>query len=30
MTVDVPLTKIPYEKLCPGSAKLEALQNKYR
>ena len=29
-TVDVPLTKIPYEKLCPGSAKLDALQNKYR
>ena len=29
-TVDVPLTKIPYQKLCPGSAKLEALQNKYR
>jgi 2-oxoglutarate ferredoxin oxidoreductase subunit beta len=29
-TVDVPLTKVPYEKLCPGSAKLEALQEDYR
>jgi 2-oxoglutarate/2-oxoacid ferredoxin oxidoreductase subunit beta len=29
-TVDVPLTKVPFEQLCPGSARLEALQNKYR
>jgi 2-oxoglutarate ferredoxin oxidoreductase subunit beta len=29
-TVDVPLTRVPYERLCPGSAKLEALQDAFR
>jgi hypothetical protein len=24
------LSKIPYEKLCPGSAALDALQKNYR
>jgi 2-oxoglutarate ferredoxin oxidoreductase subunit beta len=29
-TVDEPLTRVPYEQLCPGSAALEALQDEYR
>jgi 2-oxoglutarate/2-oxoacid ferredoxin oxidoreductase subunit beta len=29
-TPDVALSKIPYEKLCPGSAALDALQKNYR
>jgi len=29
-TTDVPLAKVPFEKLCPGSAKLAALQEMYR
>jgi 2-oxoglutarate ferredoxin oxidoreductase subunit beta len=29
-TVDEPLTGVPYEQLCPGSAALEALQEEYR
>jgi 2-oxoglutarate ferredoxin oxidoreductase subunit beta len=29
-TADVPLSKIPYEELCPGSAALEKLQHAYR
>jgi len=29
-TTEVPLSKVPYEKLCPGSAKLAALQEAYR
>ena len=27
---DEPLTRIPYEKLCPGSAELEKLQTRFR
>ena len=29
-TADVPLTRVPFEKLCPGSAALAALQEDYR
>jgi 2-oxoglutarate/2-oxoacid ferredoxin oxidoreductase subunit beta len=29
-TVDVPLARLPYEALCPGSAALDALQLAYR
>jgi hypothetical protein len=29
-TPEVALTKIPYEKLCPGSAALDALQEEFR
>jgi 2-oxoglutarate ferredoxin oxidoreductase subunit beta len=29
-TVDEPLTRMPYEQLCPGSAALAALQEEYR
>jgi len=29
-TVDVPLTRLPFEQLCPGSAALDRLQDMYR
>jgi 2-oxoglutarate ferredoxin oxidoreductase subunit beta len=29
-TVDVPLTQVPFEKLCPGSQALEKLQKAFR
>jgi 2-oxoglutarate ferredoxin oxidoreductase subunit beta len=29
-TVEMPLTKVPYEQLCPGSAELEKLQRGFR
>jgi 2-oxoglutarate ferredoxin oxidoreductase subunit beta len=29
-TTDVPLSRLPFEKLCPGSAKLDALQEAFR
>ena len=29
-TSDVPLSKLPYEKLCPGSAELDKLQEEFR
>jgi 2-oxoglutarate/2-oxoacid ferredoxin oxidoreductase subunit beta len=29
-TTDVPLTQLPYEKLCPGSAALDELQKTFR
>jgi 2-oxoglutarate ferredoxin oxidoreductase subunit beta len=29
-TSDVALTKIPYEKLCPGAAALDRLQEDFR
>jgi 2-oxoglutarate ferredoxin oxidoreductase subunit beta len=29
-TVATPLTQIPYEDLCPGSAELEKLQRRFR
>jgi 2-oxoglutarate ferredoxin oxidoreductase subunit beta len=29
-TTDVPLSKLPYEELCPGAAALERLQEAYR
>ena len=29
-TTDVPLSRVPFEKLCPGSAKLAALQEAFR
>ena len=29
-TVETPLTSLPYEQLCPGSAALDALQDEYR
>jgi 2-oxoglutarate ferredoxin oxidoreductase subunit beta len=29
-TVEGPLTQVPYEQLCPGSAALNALQQEYR
>jgi 2-oxoglutarate ferredoxin oxidoreductase subunit beta len=29
-TVDEPLAQVPYEKLCPGSAALDALQQAFR
>ena len=29
-TVATPLTQVPYEELCPGSAELEKLQQRFR
>ena len=29
-TTEVPLTRVPYSKLCPGSAALDKLQKAYR
>ena len=29
-TTDVPLSKLPFEKLCPGSAALDKLQDAFR
>jgi len=29
-TTDVPLCKVPYEKLCPGQAELDKLQQAFR
>jgi len=29
-TTDVPLAKLPFEKLCPGRAALDALQSEFR
>jgi 2-oxoglutarate ferredoxin oxidoreductase subunit beta len=29
-TVDMPLTQMPYEALCPGSAELDKLQRRFR
>jgi len=29
-TTDVPLSRVPYEKLCPGKAALDDLQNAFR
>ena len=29
-TTDVPLSKVPYEKLCPGKAELDKLQHAFR
>jgi 2-oxoglutarate ferredoxin oxidoreductase subunit beta len=29
-TSDVPLSKVPYEKLCPGKAELDKLQQDFR
>ncbi|MBV9295594.1 MAG: hypothetical protein JO145_08475, partial [Acidobacteriaceae bacterium] len=29
-TSDVPMTKLPYEKLCPGAAELDRLQEEFR
>lgn len=29
-TIDVPLSRLPFEKLCPGAAKLDALQEAFR
>ncbi|MBI2899700.1 MAG: 2-oxoacid:ferredoxin oxidoreductase subunit beta [Planctomycetes bacterium] len=29
-TIDVPLARVPYEKLCPGSRELERLQEEFR
>jgi 2-oxoglutarate/2-oxoacid ferredoxin oxidoreductase subunit beta len=29
-TVDAPLTQLPYESLCPGSAELDKLQSRFR
>ncbi len=29
-TVETPLSQVPYEELCPGSAALDALQDEYR
>jgi 2-oxoglutarate ferredoxin oxidoreductase subunit beta len=29
-TSDIALTKIPYQKLCPGSAALDRLQEDFR
>ena len=29
-TTDVPLSKVPYEKLCPGKAELDKLQQAFR
>jgi hypothetical protein len=28
--VSTPLTRIPYEQLCPGNAELQKLQNRFR
>jgi 2-oxoglutarate ferredoxin oxidoreductase subunit beta len=29
-TVEVPLTEVPYEQLCPGNAELQKLQTRFR
>ena len=29
-TTDVPLAKVPFEKLCPGNAALDKLQQAFR
>jgi 2-oxoglutarate ferredoxin oxidoreductase subunit beta len=29
-TVDVPLTQLPYDQLCPGNAELQKLQQRFR
>jgi 2-oxoglutarate ferredoxin oxidoreductase subunit beta len=29
-TIDVPLTQLPYESLCPGNAELQKLQQRFR
>jgi 2-oxoglutarate ferredoxin oxidoreductase subunit beta len=29
-TVDMPLTQLPYESLCPGNAELQKLQQRFR
>jgi 2-oxoglutarate ferredoxin oxidoreductase subunit beta len=29
-TVDVPLTQVPYDQLCPGNAELQKLQQRFR
>ena len=29
-TTDVPLSQIPFEKLCPGKAELDKLQQAFR
>ena len=29
-TTDVPLVQLPFEKLCPGSAALDALMEEFR
>ena len=29
-TTDVPLSRVPYEKLCPGKAALDKLQHAFR
>ena len=29
-TIDTPLSQVPFEQLCPGSAALEKLQRAYR
>jgi 2-oxoglutarate ferredoxin oxidoreductase subunit beta len=29
-TVDMPLTQLPYEQLCPGNAELQKLQQRFR
>ncbi len=29
-TTDVPLTQLPFEKLCPGKAALDELQRSFR
>jgi 2-oxoglutarate ferredoxin oxidoreductase subunit beta len=29
-TIEVPLTQVPYESLCPGSAELDKLQQRFR
>ena len=29
-TTDVPLSQLPFEKLCPGSAALDELQKSFR
>jgi 2-oxoglutarate ferredoxin oxidoreductase subunit beta len=29
-TVTTPLTQVPFEELCPGSAELEKLQMRFR
>jgi hypothetical protein len=29
-TVTAPLTELPFEELCPGTAELEKLQRRFR
>jgi hypothetical protein len=29
-TTDIPLTQVPYQKLCPGAAALDRLQEDFR